>query len=138
MIITKKEKFDDISREGSVSVLCENAETYPQVLLMCYYVFMPHIEGIALHATGLVCMGVLVSICVVTQILGVPGSQFGLLNDSDLVAESESVSEDPPVPTSTPKPDVLQVPYSLRDSYSFHRLPILTISVFHPPPLAQS
>jgi hypothetical protein len=95
MIITKKEKFDDISREGSVSVLCENAETYPQVLLMCYYVFMLHIGGIALHATGLVCMGVLVSICVVTQILGVPGSQFGLLNDSDLVAESESVSEDP-------------------------------------------
>ena len=77
-------------------------------------------------------MIVLLCICVVTQMLGVPATLMDLLN-SDVLTKSEPVSEDfsalSPL-SGLERPHRLRVLGELRP---VHHLPILVTSVFHPP-----
>lgn len=84
------------------------------------------------RATSLACLVVLLSVCVVAQMLGAPVTLLGLLN-FDMLAESEPVSEDFSALSPLPAPER---PYIFRiviEVYHMVHLPVLPTSLFHPP-----
>ena len=52
---------------------------------------------------GVACLIILLCICVVTQMLGVPVTLIGLLN-ADVLTKSEPISEDYSTPSTVPEP----------------------------------
>lgn len=84
------------------------------------------------RAAGIACAMLLLCVCVVAQMLGIPVTLLGLLN-SDMLTESEPVSEDfsalSPLP-ELERPGLLRI---LSEFRPVRHLPVLTISVFHPP-----
>ena len=83
-------------------------------------------------ATGLACFVVLLSVCVVTQMLGVPITLIGVM-DSDLLAKSEPVSEDCSTISRSPEPERAWFLHSFTEFRPVHHLPVLARSVFRPP-----
>jgi len=83
-------------------------------------------------ASGVACLILLLCVCVVTQMLGVPATLIDLLN-SDVLAKSEPVSEDcsalSPL-TGLERPHLFR---AIAEFHPVHHLPILITSVFHPP-----
>lgn len=76
-------------------------------------------------AVGLLC------VCVLAQVLGVPGTLIDLLTSSDTLVES--VSEDASLAPAVTEPGALALTYTdIIIQLSLH-LPILVTSVFHPP-----
>ena len=78
------------------------------------------------------CLVVLLCICVVTQMLGVPATFMDLLS-SDALVKSEPVSEDHTTVSPSAEPERPRLLTLVTESDSVLRLPILTTSVFHPP-----
>ena len=84
------------------------------------------------QATGLACLVVLLSVCVITQMLGSPFTLLGLLN-SDVLAESEPISEDASALSPSPKPERPLLSHVLTDFHPVRHLPLVLASVFRPP-----
>ena len=84
------------------------------------------------YTTGLVCVIVLLCICVVAQMLGVPATLMDLLN-SDVLTKSEPVSEDLSALSPLTGPERPHLFHVIAEFHSVHHRPILLISVFHPP-----
>ena len=84
------------------------------------------------RSTGLLCLVLLLCLCVVTQMLGVPVTLLGLL-DSDRLIQSEPASEDPTVLSSIPEPERPNFLSFFTDSAAGRRLPVVLSSVFRPP-----
>lgn len=78
------------------------------------------------------CLVLLLCICVVTQMLGVPITLLGLL-DSDRFLESEQSSEDPSALTSTPEPERPSFLHFFTEPNTGPHLPVVLTSVFRPP-----
>lgn len=78
------------------------------------------------------CLVVLLCICVVMQMLGVPATFVDLLS-SDALAKLEPVSEDHTTVSPSAEPERPRLLTLVTESDSVLRLPILTTSVFHPP-----
>lgn len=74
----------------------------------------------------------LLCICVVTQMLGVPVTLIGLLS-ADVLTKSEPVSEDLSTLSMLPEPGRPRLLSLLIQFRSMPQLPILPVSVFHPP-----
>lgn len=74
----------------------------------------------------------LLCICVVTQMLGVPVTLIGLLN-ADVLTKSEPVSEDFSTLSTLPEPGQPHLLSLLIQFRSMSQLPILPVSVFRPP-----
>jgi hypothetical protein len=74
----------------------------------------------------------LLCICVVTQMLGVPATLVDLLN-SDVLTKSEPVSEDFSALSPLPHPESPRLFSSLTEVLSVLHLTVLVTSVFHPP-----
>jgi hypothetical protein len=93
---------------------------------------------IALHTfhsayagSGLVCLVLVLCVCVVTQMLGMPVTLLGLLDSPDTLMES--VSEDPSILPSLPRPVRPSLLHLLSEFRHILQLPILLTSVFRPP-----
>jgi hypothetical protein len=71
-----------------------------------------------------------VCICVVSQMLGTPVTLIDVLTSEQ---PGESVSEDFSVLPVTPEPDLASQARLYENVVSLEHLPILAISVFHPP-----
>ncbi len=85
------------------------------------------------HCTrGVACLIMLLCICVVTQMLGVPVTLIGLLT-ADVLTKSEPVSEDFSSPSTLPEPWRPRLLSSFIQFRSMPQLPILPVSVFRPP-----
>ena len=80
--------------------------------------------------TGVVILVLFVCICVVSQMLGTPVTLIDVLT-SEL--PGESVSEDFSIPPLTPEPSLAAQARLSEHVDSMQYLPILAISVFHPP-----
>jgi len=70
-------------------------------------------------------------VCVVTQMLGMPVTLLGLLDSSNTLAES--MSEDSSVLPSLPRPVRPSLLHLLTEFRHILHLPILLTSVFRPP-----
>lgn len=81
--------------------------------------------------SGLVCLVLILCVCVVTQMLGMPVTFLGLLDSSDTL--TESVSEDSSVLPSLPRPVRPSLLHLLTEYRGILQLPILLTSVFRPP-----
>jgi hypothetical protein len=81
---------------------------------------------------GIACLILLLCICVVTQMLGVPVTLVGLLN-SDVLTKSEPVSEDVSTLSTVPEPGRPRLLSLLIPFHSMPQLPILPVAVFRPP-----
>lgn len=80
---------------------------------------------------GTLCLVVLLCVCVLVQMLGLPVTLLSLLTTSDML--TESICEDPSVLPPVPE---LRPSSALRlcvDRHPIPSLPVLAISVFHPP-----
>lgn len=75
---------------------------------------------------------VLLCVCVVTQMLGVPVTLIGLMN-SDMLAKSEPVSEDFSSLSPSPEPGKPSLLRFFTESRIVLQLPVLAKSVFRPP-----
>jgi hypothetical protein len=75
---------------------------------------------------------VLLCVCVLTQMLGVPVTLLGLLN-SDMLTNSEPVSEDFSALSTLPNPERPGLLSLIADFYPVPQLPVLPTSVFRPP-----
>jgi len=84
------------------------------------------------HTTGVACLVILLCVCVVTQMLGVPATLMDLLN-SDVLTKSEPVSEDFSTLSSSTWPERPHLFRVIAEFHPVHHLPILVTSVFHPP-----
>lgn len=80
--------------------------------------------------SGVAVLVLFVCICVVSQMLGTPVTLIEVLT-SEL--PGESVSEDFSVPPVTPEPDLTTQARLYENVDALQHLPILAISVFHPP-----
>ncbi len=74
----------------------------------------------------------LLCVCVVTQMLGVPATLIDLLN-SDVLTKSEPVSEDHSTVSPSLEPERPHLFYSFTEFRPVRHLPVLSTSVFHPP-----
>lgn len=92
--------------------------------------FSPRTLASSFCGTGVVILILFVCICVVLQMLGTPVTLIEVLT-SEL--PGESVSEDFSVPPVTPEPDLTSQARLYENVDSLQHLPILAISVFHPP-----
>ena len=81
--------------------------------------------------TASTCMILLLCICVLAQMLGMPMTFFSLLASSGVFLES--VSEDFSFPPTVPKPRTPSAWISYTESQSSPYLPLFVTSVFHPP-----
>lgn len=82
--------------------------------------------------TGVACLVVLLCVCVVTQMLGVPATLMDLLN-SDVLTKSEPVSEDISAFAPLLEPEKPRPFNFFNESRPVLHLPVLLTSVFHPP-----
>lgn len=78
------------------------------------------------------CLFILLCICVVTQILGVPVTLIGLLN-ADVLTKSEPVSEDFSTLSTMPEPGRPHLLSIVAELHPVPQLPVLATSVFRPP-----
>jgi len=83
-------------------------------------------------ATGLACLGVLLCVCIITQMLGVPFTLFGILS-ADVFAESDPISEDFSALSPSPEPERPLLSHALTEFRPIRHLPLVLISVFRPP-----
>ena len=83
-------------------------------------------------ATGLASLVVLLSVCVIAQMLGAPFTLLGLLN-SDVLAESEPISEDSSALSPSPGPERPLLSHVLTELSPVRHLPVVLTSVFRPP-----
>lgn len=83
-------------------------------------------------ARGLACFVVLLCVCVVTQMLGVPITLIGVM-DSDLLEKSAPVSEDLSSLSPSLEPEKPSLLYLFTQSCRVLQLPVLAMSVFRPP-----
>lgn len=81
---------------------------------------------------GVVCLIILLCICVVTQMLGVPVTLIGLLN-ADVLTKSEPISEDYSTPSTVPEPGRPRLLTMVAELYPIPQFPVLATSVFRPP-----
>ncbi len=79
-----------------------------------------------------VCLVVLLSVCVVTQMLGTPVTLIGLMN-SDMLTKSEPVSEDFSSLSPSLEPEKPSLLHLSTESCLVLQLPVLATSVFRPP-----
>ena len=86
------------------------------------------------QAAGFTVMVMLLCVCVIVQMLGVPATFVDLFN-SDVLAKSEPVSEDHSAVSPSPEPARPGFFTVITETHSVPRLPILSIAVFHPPSL---
>ncbi len=77
-------------------------------------------------------MVMLLCICVVTQMLGMPATLMDLVN-SDVLTKSEPVSEDFSALSSLTGPERPHFFRVVTEFRPVHHLPILATTVFHPP-----
>ncbi len=82
--------------------------------------------------SGIARLIMILCICVVTQMLGVPATLIGLLT-ADVLTKSEPVSEDFSSPSTLPEPGKPHLLNLLIQFRSIPQLPILPVSVFRPP-----
>jgi len=71
-------------------------------------------------------------ICVVTQMLGVPVTLIGLLN-ADVLTKSEPISEDFSTLSTLPEPGRLHLLSMVAELYLLPHFPVLATSIFCPP-----
>lgn len=83
-------------------------------------------------AMGVACLVVLLCVCVVTQMLGVPATLMDLLN-SDVLTNSEPASEDTSALSPSPEPERSRLFHAFIELRSVLNLPVLLTAVFHPP-----
>lgn len=83
-------------------------------------------------AKGVVCLILLLCICVVTQMLGVPVTLIGLLN-ADVLIKSEPISEDFSTLSTLIVPERPCLFSMIADLDPVSQLPVLATSVFRPP-----
>lgn len=83
---------------------------------------------------GVACLVMLLCVCVVVQMLGVPATFMDLLS-SDVLVKVEPVSEDHSVVSFSAEVERPTLLTFVTESHRMLRLPILTASVFHPPSL---
>lgn len=76
----------------------------------------------------------LLCICVVVQMLGMPATFMDLLS-SDALVKMEPVSEDHTTVSPSLESERPRLLPMVTESHPVRRLPILTTSVFHPPAL---
>jgi hypothetical protein len=104
--------------------------------MMCYRKAMNHTDRIVSHAlscpVGLACVVMVLCICVVTQMLGIPATLMDLVN-SDVLTKSEPVSEDFSALSSLTEPERPHFFRVVTEFRPVHHLPILATTVFHPP-----
>lgn len=81
---------------------------------------------------GITCLILLLCICVVTQMLGVPVTLIGLLT-ADGLTKAEPVSEDFSTLSTLPEPGRPGILSLLIQFRSMSKLPVLPVSVFRPP-----
>lgn len=74
----------------------------------------------------------LLCVCIVTQMLGVPATLIELVN-SDVLTKAEPVSEDFSTLSRSPEPERPRLFHSLTEFRPVRHLPVLLTSVFHPP-----
>ena len=84
------------------------------------------------QTTGLACLIVLLSVCVIAQMLGAPFTLIGLM-DSDILTESEPISEDSSAVSPSPEPEKPLLSHVLTEFPPVRHLPVVLISVFRPP-----
>lgn len=84
------------------------------------------------RTTSVACLVVLLCVCVVTQMLGVPATLVDLLN-ADVLTKSEPASEDASTLSPSPEPERSRLFHSLTEFRPVRHLPMLLTSVFHPP-----
>ena len=92
--------------------------------------FSPRTLASSSCGAGVVILVLFVCLCVVTQMLGIPVTLIDVFT-SELAGES--VSEDFSVPPVTPEPALATQARLSENVDSMQYLPILAISVFHPP-----
>jgi len=92
--------------------------------------FSPRTLASSSCGAGVVILILFVCICVVSQMLGTSVTLIDVLT-SEL--PGESVSEDFSVPPVTPEPDLAAQARLYENLDPLQYLPILAISVFHPP-----
>ncbi len=76
----------------------------------------------------------LLCICVVAQMLGIPATLVDLLS-SDALVKVEPVSEDHTTVSTSLESERPRLLTMVTESHPVRRVPILTTSVFHPPSL---
>ncbi len=86
----------------------------------------------AYHAIGVAYLVVLLCVCVVTQMLGVPATLMDLLN-SDVLTKSEPASEDASAFSPSPEPERPRFFNFFVERCAARHLPVLLTAVFHPP-----
>lgn len=84
------------------------------------------------HTIGVGCLVVVLCICVVTQMLGVPATLMDLLN-SDVLTKSEPASEDASAFSPSPEPWRPRLFNFFVECCAARHLPVLLTAVFHPP-----
>ena len=102
---------------------------------------MRTVDGPALRSvfrtSGAASVIMLLCVCVVVQMLGVPFTFLGLLSadllNSDMLTESESESEDLTALSLSAGLERPRLFYSSAELRAIRHLPLLPISVFHPP-----
>lgn len=86
------------------------------------------------YAARSACIVVVLCICVIIQMLGVPATFVDLVS-SDALTKVEPVSEDHTTVSSSAEPERPRLLTVVTESHPLRRLPVLTTSVFHPPSL---
>ncbi len=92
--------------------------------------FSPRTLASSFCGTGVAVLVLFVCICVVSQMLGIPVTLIDVLTSEQ---PGESVSVDFSVPPVTPELDLASQARLYENVVSLEHLPILAISVFHPP-----
>lgn len=81
---------------------------------------------------GVACLIMVLCICVVTQMLGVPVTLIGLLH-ADLPTKSEPISEDFSTLSTLPEPGRIHLLSMVAELYPHPHFPVLATSIFRPP-----
>ena len=84
------------------------------------------------RTTGVACLVLLLCVCVVAQMLGVPATLMDLLN-TDVLTKSEPASEDASALSLSPEPERSRLFLSFTELRPVRHPPMLLTSVFHPP-----
>lgn len=84
------------------------------------------------RVVGIAALVVLLCLCIITQMLGVPVTLIGLLN-SDMLTKSEPASEDFSALSTLPGPERPGLLSLITELSPVPQLPVLATSVFHPP-----
>lgn len=88
--------------------------------------------GSSCWTRGIACLIVVLCICVVAQVLGVPATLIGLLN-ADVLTKSEPISEDFSTLSTLPESGKLHLLSMVAEVYPVPQFPVLAISIFRPP-----